>query len=289
MPKQTLFYECLNSLYQDIPLKKIKSFLFPDDKLLGDIFFLKDDFNIEKFLVRLEEMTYSLNYVNTNIQIVDYLGNTDNDINVVKIGFCLLLFKEQFPLIKVNSQLQKNIISNLVKTAQPKRGEINYINSNSVLLLFLLKKVDKINVESFFTLLLQQQQGNGIWSSGFNGYLVDNASELDILHTTICLINLLEYQVYKKIAIKSPLLEKEKEININIKKPDEEIKEKEPFIGSLSKRSKHLNIIERFDNITDQSDTYFYFDLNFYNTTLILVLILVAINIPRIKSKLLKI
>ena len=104
-PKHLTFYECLNDLYQGVSSKHKNGLLFPDDKLLGDIFFIKENFNIGKFLIKLEEYTYNLNYVNTNIQIVDYLGNTENDVTVVKIGFSLLVFQEQFPDIKINSRL----------------------------------------------------------------------------------------------------------------------------------------------------------------------------------------
>ena len=118
-PKNQLLYQLLNDLYSGVPTRRSKGFLFPDDKLLADIFFIKDNFDIEKYLTSLEEMTYNLNYVNTNIQLVDYLGNTENDVTVTKIGLCLLVFIEHFPHIKINSRLHKNIINNL-RTAEKK-------------------------------------------------------------------------------------------------------------------------------------------------------------------------
>ena len=46
----------------------------------------------------------------------------------------------------------------------------------------------------------------------------------------------------------------------------------------------HKKVVERFDNINDTTEGTFYFDLNFYNTTLILIIVLVVINIHRIKN-----
>ena len=51
------------------------------------------------------------------------------------------------------------------------------------------------------------------------------------------------------------------------------------------KKVKHKEVMEHFDNINDITEFNFYLDMNFYNTTLILVIILIAINIPRLKSK----
>ena len=43
-------------------IKKLRNLLFPDDKMLADIFFIKNDFDIEKYLRKLEEFTFNLNY-----------------------------------------------------------------------------------------------------------------------------------------------------------------------------------------------------------------------------------
>ena len=91
--------------------------------------------DIEKYLRKLEEFTYNLNYVNTNIQIVDYLGNTENDVTVTKVGLCVLVFMQQFPLIKINSRLMKNVVNHLCRTAKPLHGNLTYINSQSIMIL----------------------------------------------------------------------------------------------------------------------------------------------------------
>ena len=51
------------------------------------------------------------------------------------------------------------------------------------------------------------------------------------------------------------------------------------------KKNKTKKIIERFDNLSEVKGVKFYFDLNFYNTTLILVLVLVSIFVYRYKLK----
>jgi hypothetical protein len=319
-PKNTKFYQCLEDLYNGIPTRNKKALLFPDDKLLGDIFFIKEDFNIEKFLVKLEEYTYNLNYVNTNIQIVDYLGNTENDVTVIKVAFSLLVFLEQFPDIKINSRLMKNITNHLVRVAEPIHGNLTYLNSQAVLILHNLHKIHKLtNYEKYINLILLSQDNNGLWKSGYNGYLVENAGELDILHTSIVLINLLDYQIIqaaKNLNLANSMKTNDMktndmktndiDIDIDIENKGhnnddnkssindlENIEDNtnlntktESFVGKIvKKKKKHQEIIERFDNLSELQNVHFYFDLNFYNTTLILVFVLIAINFYRLKSK----
>lgn len=295
------FSNCLNSLYQGISKNKLMDLLFPEDKLLGEIFLLPDKFSIDKFLTKLEETTYSLNYVNTNIQLVDFLGNTENDVAVVKVGFCLLLFQEQFPHLKVNSKLQKNIIHNLIKTSRIKDNTVNYVNSQSILLLFLLKKGNKIpELDNYFKLLGEQQNPQGIWPSGFNDFIVENTSEIDMLHTSIGLINCLEYQIHQKIHEKNS--HKTKLVSENIKNISDEklendnenvenfanILETQNVERLLRKKNKINQTLERFRDVNSQPNQKYYLDLNFYNVTLILILVVVFINLPRLKLLLLK-
>lgn len=317
-PKNEFLYQMLNDLYSGVPTRKSKNLLFPNDKLLGDIFFVKDDFDIEKFLTKLEEYTYNLNYVNTNIQLVDFLGNTENDVTVTKIGLCLLVFKEQFPLIRVNTRLTRNITNHLVRTAQPRNNMCTYINSISVFILSRLKRLHKFtNYPEYIKLLISTSDSNGIWNSGYNGYLVENSIELDILHTCIAMINLLDYQINNKLIEMNQNKDLEKkEINSDTENElatvseneeseneNEESESKlvedenkldeltEAFTSFLEhkkkkrEKNKTKEIIERFDNLSEVTGSKFYFDLNFYNTTLILVLVLVSIVIYRYKLK----
>ncbi len=290
--KSKSLQDCLHSLYESIDSKRVKTILFPEDDLLGSIFYVKENFNIEKFLIKLEEATFSLNYVNTNIQFIDFLGNTDNDLGVINVGLSYLLFLKQFPLIKINSKLQNNIIDNLVRTAQPHKGKINYINTQSLMILFLLKKVHRFpKLEEYIILLIKSQKDNGLLVHGFNSYLMENPFDYDLLHTCFGLIVLLEFQILKKYKeITSPSNKEIKEFkkdknnknNKNNKNDKNDNNNKKDKINN--KVSSHNEVVERFDNINNITEGNFYFDLNFYNTTLILIIVLIAINVPRIKK-----
>ena len=306
-PKSLTLHECVRDLYAGVEIKKLRNLLFPDDKMLADIFFIKNDFDIEKYLRKLEEFTYNLNYVNTNIQIVDYLGNTENDVTVTKVGLCILVFKQQFPLIKINSKLMKNVINHLCRTAKPIHGNLTYINSQSIMILQQMNKLHKFDgYEDYIKLVLLSQDSNGLWGSGYNSYLVQNSQELDMLHTSVVMLNLLDYQIWKTAQqLKNPTpnpslgpspdtskkLDSKKNITSTPKK-DNSIKEIDVVVENFenkiqnkkNKKKKHRNTIERFDNLRGLKGNKFYFDLNFYNTTLILVCVLILINIPRIRN-----
>ena len=304
-PKSLTLHECVRDLYAGVDNKKLRNLLFPDDKLLGEIFFLKSDFDIEKYLRKLEEYTYNLNYVNTNIQIVDYLGNTENDVTVTKVGLCVLVFMKQFPLIKINSRLLRNVINHLCRTAKPIHGNLTYINSQSIMILQQMNKLHKFDgYEDYIKLVLLTQDTNGLWSSGFNSYIVQNSQELDILHTSIVMLNLLDYQTWKtaqelKNPLPSPSPSLDKKLDMVNKKtntsPENSASQniQENFENKLEKKlikkkkntqQKHKVTIERFDNLRGLKGNKFYFDLNFYNTTLILVCVLVLINLPRLQK-----
>ena len=302
-PKSLTLHECVKDLYAGVDIKKIKNLLFPDDKMLADIFFIKDDFDIEKYLRKLEEFTYNLNYVNTNIQIVDYLGNTENDVTVTKVGLCVLVFMQQFPLIKINSRLMKNVVNHLCRTAKPLHGNLTYINSQSIMILQQMNKLHKFDgYEDYIKLVLLTQDTNGMWSSGYNSYLVQNSQELDILHSSVVMLNLLDYQIWKTAQdLKNPMLSpspdisKKLEPKQNTNSPNNQENSSteveavvETFEDKIkkkkNKKKKHRNTIERFDNLRGLSGNKFYFDLNFYNTTLILVCVLILINLPRIRT-----
>lgn len=295
-PKSLTLHECVKDLYEGVSSRQKRNLLFPDDKMLADIFFLKDDFDIEKYLRRLEEFTYNLNYVNTNIQIVDYLGNTENDVTVTKVGLCVLVFMQQFPLIKINSRLMKNVINHLCRTAKPIHGNLTYINSQSIMILQQMNKLHKFDgYEDYIKLVVLSQDTNGLWSSGYNSYLVSNSQELDILHSSVVMLNLLDYQIWKTAQLlknpspsPSPDISKKLDTSKNNSSPEEKNKVVETFENKIKKKKnnkkKHRNTIERFDDLRGLTGNKFYFDLNFYNTTLILVCILVLINIPRLNK-----
>ena len=68
LTKSKELHKCLKSLYNKNSSKKNKSFLFKGQQLLGDIFFKGDDFEIDKYLLKLEEKVYSLEYIGILIE-----------------------------------------------------------------------------------------------------------------------------------------------------------------------------------------------------------------------------
>ena len=121
--KSKKIVSCLKSLYDYKPKNKNKlnKILFENDELLSKIAYIekKKEFDIDKFLLKLEEKSFSLDYVESNIELLDYYGKSMNDTEILKCGFILCLFKEQFPDLQVSKKLQKNIIKSLLKIIEP--------------------------------------------------------------------------------------------------------------------------------------------------------------------------
>ena len=200
--KNKKIISCLKSLYDYKPKNKNTNnkILFENDELLSKIVYIekKKEFDIDKFLLKLEEKSFSLEYVESNIELLDYYGKSMNDTEILKCGFILLLFKEQFPELHVSKKLQKNIIKSLLKIIEPKKI-ISYINTQALLLLFLLKKEKYYkNLDSFITKLCDKQLSNGKWAHGYNSYFIRNGESLDTMHTCFVFIILLEYSTLKK-------------------------------------------------------------------------------------------
>ena len=78
-------------------------------------------------------------------------------------------------------------------------------------------------------------------------------------------------------------LDKNNNASPNIQENFESKLEKKLSKKNKDTQQKHQVTIERFDNLRGLKGNKFYFDLNFYNTTLILVCVLILINIPRLQ------
>lgn len=201
--KSKELHKCLKSLYSKNSSKKNRNFLFSGQELLANIFFKSDDFDVDKYLLKLEEKVYSLEYVGMNIEFIDYFGKASNDIEIINTAFCLYIFTKQFPDIKVNRKLFRTIVKSLIKVIEPKNNQIKYTNTNALVILFLLGKVREYeNLDNYIIQFCNNQQENGKWINGFNSYFVKNTDTFDILHTCFGLIVLMEYKmldVYKRI------------------------------------------------------------------------------------------
>jgi hypothetical protein len=323
------FTNCLNSLYEfkSKNKKSLNNLLFDNDELLGNIFFLdkKKDFDLDNYLLKLEEKTYSLEYVDSKIEFLDYYGKAINNTEVIKCGFCLLLVNERFPDIKISKKLQKNIVKALIKIIEPKDKKISYTNTQALMILYLLnKQKNYIRTNNFINLLCSQQIPNGKWNNGYSSYFIKNSESLDAMHTCFALIILLEHQT---IIEKERLEDKRKKMkitpsisgNLNNNRPSEspgffindnsddnssddnssddneesnnniDNNEEESRPKKMSNNEKNneiikakKDIIEKFDNIYNDNNDKYVLDFNFYNISLLLILILLLINYSKI-------
>lgn len=278
--KEKEFTKILKYLYKNNKDEKNLKFLFKDIKLLGELFYPKKEFNLDKFLHKLENSINSTIYNYSNIEILDYLGNTENDINIINHGYCLILLKELYPNIKFSKNITKIIYQNLNRCAKIK-GNLKYINTQAVMLLFILKKIKIFtDLDQFVEKLIDVQQNDGRINNGFNSFLISNSNNMDTLHTIFNLIVLLEYKILKKnteIINKNTITEKKE----NNKK---EINKKEVNKNISKKKLKKKKIvIEKFDNILLDKNKY-YIDLNFYNVSALCIIIIVLLLFYKLKD-----
>ena len=290
--KETKFSKCLQSLYKKNSNEKNKRLLFEKGDLIGNLFFRSDNFKLERFLLKLEEELSSINYVSSNIEFLDYLGNTSNDMKIINSAFCLILLKEYYPEIKISKNITKTIYSHLLKAITITKNGPKYTNTQCLLALIILKKQNLFNgLDNFIDELLKIQLPNGSFPNGYNSYFISNPNDMNILHTALALIVLLEYQTFNSIE-----KVKEKKINSDLKlktkkekKSDNQIKnENENENNNKNKNKKKEKVketIEGFENLLNKDkEGKYYFDLNFHNTTAILIIILVLMNINKLKN-----
>ena len=321
--KEKTLYKCIKSLYSDFSEKRAKSLLFSKDPLLLDIFVNDEKFKPEKYLQKLTDTIYTNHYININIEILDYLGNSNKDTKIINNTLCLIFFKELYPNIPIDKKLINHIVKTLITMANitnniNKTGEniIKYTNTHAIFLLILLKKISHFkDLDSWIYHLLDNQLNNGKWNNGFNSYFASNPELLDIVHTALGTIVLFEYKIItvhkqhillndsetdeENVNVKEENI-KEKEVNVK----EENIKEKEVNVKEVKENNnKTINIenfvnknemlekeqiIEKFDQINTQNKGSYYFNFNVYNIillilTIILIFFLLKINKTNIK------
>ena len=165
---------------------------------------------------------------------------------------------------------------------------IKYTNTHAIFLLILLKKISHFkDLDSWIYHLLDNQLNNGKWNNGFNSYFASNPELLDIVHTALGTIVLLEYKTFiihkQHILLNDTDSEtddeenvkkkevKDKEIKENVKENKEvkETKNIENFVNKELINKKEINekkqIIEKFDQINTPNKGSYYFNFNVYN------------------------
>lgn len=293
--KEIKFSKCLQSLYKKNSDEKNKRLLFEKSNLIGTLFFKSENFKLERFLLKLEEDLSSINYVSSNIEFLDYLGNTSNDVKIINSAFCLILLKEYYPEIKISKTISKTIYNNLVKSIGIDKTGIKYTNTQCLLSLILLKKHHLYSdFDTYINQLIEFQLPNGSFPNGYNSYFISNPNEMNILHTALALIVLLEYQTInsvEKIKNKKLLNNKTKQNEDTKSKENKEMKSKEDKNindnnNDISIKKKEVKeTIEGFENLINKtSEGNYYFDLNFYNTTAIMIIILILMNLDKLKN-----
>ena len=308
--KEKTLYKCLKSLYSDFSEKRAKSLLFPKDPLLLDIFVNGEKFKPEKYIQKLTDTIYTNHYININIELLDYLGNSNKDTKIINNTLCLIFFKELYPHIPIDKKLINHIVKTLITMANitnniNKTGEniIKYTNTHAIFLLILLKKISHFkDLDSWIYHLLDNQLNNGKWNNGFNSYFASNPELLDIVHTTLGTIVLLEYKIItvhkQHILLNDTDSEtdeenvKEKEVNIkevkNVKnvKDVKDVKDVniENFVN-LDEMLEKEQIIEKFDQINTQNKGSYYFNFNVYNITLLILTIILIFFLLQLNKK----
>lgn len=279
--KETKFSTILQSLYEKNSNQKNITLLFEKSDILGKLFFKSENFKLERYLLKLEEQLSSINYINSNIQILDYLGNTNNDVQTISCAFCLILLREYFPEVKISKSITTTIYNNLLQSINSGN---KYTNTQSLLALILLKKNHLIkDFDSLVEKLVSIQLPNGSFPNGYNSYLVKDANELNILHTCFALIILLEYKVINSVDKIQQKKDKSKKKNNKNMKDNNNIDKDNNYKTELEVEKDIKDTIEGFDNIITNKSEY-YFDLNFHNTVAILIILLILMNLDKLKK-----
>ena len=293
-------YECLKFLYKNYNHKKIKNTLFPKYKLLSDIFIHDENFNPKKYLQSLSDNIYANNYVNINIEIIDYLGNSNNDLELINLAICFLFFKELHPEIEIDNKLVNHLVNNLIAMSNRINNNndlgkpiIKYTNTHAILLVFMVNKIHKFpKLDSWIDNLLENQLNNGKWNNGYNSYFTTNPELLDLVHTAISMITLLEYRTLQYHIIQ--LNNKKEQLENNVESDEEinieansNIKEDilETFSNIEKDVEKYKQTIEYFDDLNSHNKGYYTLNFNFYNVSVIVLTICLIYIILKFKTK----
>ena len=174
-------YGCVKSLYSNISKEDAKENLFTEKNgILFDIFFIHDETQTKSILKRLMSEIYSTDYINLNVEILDYLGNTTADITYINLGYGLIWLKEINPNLKIPSKFINLITDRLIKIAETNSDKPRYSNTESVLILFMLNRILHFtNLDKWISKFVKKQQNDGRWTNGYNSYFIDDIELYD--------------------------------------------------------------------------------------------------------------
>ena len=235
-------FDCIKFLYKGLNQEELENNLFYDNKILLDIFNIKNKSQTKENLKIIMDKVNSINYINLNIEILDYLGNVSSDVDVINCGYALIWLLEINPDLKISKKFYKTLIKLLVEIAEKKKEDLRYSNSEAVLILFLLNKILYMpNLDDWIKNICQKQKMDGRWTNGYNSYFIDNVELYDTYHTILVLLILLEYKTLE--LYKNNDFEEEENLIDEKDIPEIEDKHSVKFLNG-----EIPNIIEGFEN-----------------------------------------
>lgn len=234
-------YNCFKYVYRSKDPEQLKYEVFEDNEILYEILVPNKKFNAKDSLKKIIDKVYSINYVNTNIEILDYLGNTSQSIELINYSYALIWIKEINPNIKISNKFMKILTKQLIKIAEYKKEELRYSNTEAILILFILNRIIHVpNIHEWMKNLLDLQRADGRWTNGYNSYFIDDTQLYDTYHTIIALNVMLEYKTLIYYL-------EEKNNEEETPEEDENVEEK-PLPKIKFDENEIPNIIEGFEN-----------------------------------------
>lgn len=235
-------FDCCKYLYSNINQEELESSLFEENEILYEIFKIRERSNTKKSLKKIISKVNSINYINLNIEILDYLGNVSSDVDIINCGYGLIWLKEINPDLKISKKFYKALVSLLLEVAQRQKENLRYTNSEAVLILFLLNKILYMpELDEWIKNFCSKQKIDGRWTNGYNSYFIDNVELYDTYHTVVGLLILLEYKTLQHYKNKD--FEEEENLIEDDEKVEEEPKSNLKFLDN-----EIPNIIEGFEN-----------------------------------------
>ena len=218
----------------------------------------------------------SINYINLNIEILDYLGNVSKDVDVINCGYGLIWLKEINPNIKISKKFYKLLVKLLVEIADKRKDELRYSNSEAILILFLLNKILYFpNLDDWINNFCQKQKIDGRWTNGYNSYFIDDIELYDTYHTIVGLLILLEYktlQLYKNQDFGEPENISDDIDDVEIEsKPEIKFDENEipNLIENFENKNSNIFELEKVVHINDKYSIHY----NIYNVSFLIFVV----------------
>lgn len=296
----TLF-GCLKSLYSNISREDAKEKLFTEkNEILYDIFYISDKKDTKNILKRLMSEVYSTDYVNLNVEILDYLGNTTANITYINLAYGLIWLKEINPDLKIPSKFINLLTQRLIEIARNNEDKPRYTNTEAVFILFMLYRILHFNnLDVWLSNFTEKQQNDGRWTNGYNSYFIDDIELYDSYHTVMATLVMLEYQVLEEYKNLNLNIEPPVETNITIESEQsldlEENKEILNELPDMKNDNQIPNLIENF-SMPEKENYFLNFEkviplnnkysihYNIYNVTFLVILIFLFFYAEKIRN-----